>query len=45
LESLIRNALNYDSTVYKQALGIDNTLTGEPNGVMKSQEFMKQFKN
>lgn len=45
LENLIRNALNYDSTVYKQALGIDQGTIGEPNGVMKSQEFQRQYKN
>ena len=42
LESLIRNALNYDSNIYKQALGISDQTFGEPNGVVKSQEFQKQ---
>ena len=36
LENLIRNALNYDSNVYKEALGIGHQTFGEPNGVMKS---------
>ena len=35
LEDLIRNALNYDSTCYKEALGIDINAK-EPNGVIKS---------
>ena len=39
LEQLIKNALNYDSTVYRQALGISQNDYLEPNGVMKSQEF------
>lgn len=36
LENLIRNALNYDSLVYKEALGISQPNIGEPNGVLKS---------
>ena len=40
LENLIRQALNYDSTCYKEALGIDIN-SKEPNGVIKSQEFSK----
>ena len=43
LESMIRNALNYDSNVYKEALGITNQSFGEPNGVLKSQEFAKKY--
>jgi hypothetical protein len=35
LENLIKEALNYDSTIYKQALGID-TSQRESNGVIKS---------
>ena len=35
LEDLIREALNYDSTCYKEALGIDLNAK-EPNGVIKS---------
>jgi hypothetical protein len=40
LEDLIREALNYDSTCYREALGIDIN-SKEPNGVIKSQEFAK----
>lgn len=36
LENLIRSALNYDSIVYKEALGISHPEIGEPNGVLKS---------
>lgn len=43
LENMIRNALNYDSNVYKEALGITNQSFGEPNGVVKSQEFAKKY--
>jgi len=35
LEDLIREALNYDSTCYREALGIDMN-SKEPNGVIKS---------
>jgi hypothetical protein len=35
LENLIKEALNYDSTIYKQALGIDISQR-ESNGVIKS---------
>ena len=35
LEVLIREALNYDSTCYREALGIDIN-SKEPNGVIKS---------
>ena len=38
LENLIKEALNYDSTVYKQALGSDYADQNTPNGVLKSQE-------
>ena len=41
---MIRHALNYDSKVYKEALGISNPSFGEPNGVIKSQEFAKKYK-
>lgn len=41
LEELIKTALNYDSNVYKEALGISTLSFGEPNGVMKSQELNK----
>ena len=44
LENLIRNALNYDSNVYKEALGIAHQSFGEPNGVIKSQELQKKNK-
>ena len=43
LENLIKEALNYDSTVYKQALGIDyNDQQNSPNGVIKSQELSRE---
>ena len=44
LENLIREALNYDSVCYRQALGIEKTETQQftPNGVFKSHEFEKQ---
>lgn len=44
LENLIREALNYDSVCYRQALGIEKTETKQftPNGVFKSHEFEKQ---
>lgn len=44
LENLIRSALNYDSQVYKEALGIANLSFGEPNGVLKSQEMQKKMR-
>lgn len=42
LENLIRTALNYDSRIYKEALGISNASFGEPNGVLKSQEMQRK---
>ena len=38
LEKMIREALNYDSTVYREALGIEINPSNdkEPNGVIKS---------
>jgi len=36
LENLIKEALNYDSNVYNEALGVGHQTFGEPNGVMKS---------
>lgn len=41
LERLIKEALDYDSVCYKQALGMD---LGRPNGVTRSQEFEKMRK-
>jgi hypothetical protein len=38
LENLIKEALDYDSVCYRQALGID---LKQPNGVTKSQEYEK----
>ena len=43
LEKLIKEALDYDSVCYKQALGID--LQSAPNGVKRSQEFEKLRKS
>ena len=40
LEKLIKEALNYDSTVYRQALGVEGS--DQMNGVLKSQEFEKE---
>lgn len=43
LESLIKEALNYDSTVYKQALGVEGyDDQNSPNGVIKSQELSRE---
>ena len=37
LEKLIRDALNYDTNYYKQALGVDEVnVSREQNGVYKS---------